>query len=159
MSNPTKVKGLREMGLDQPNYSIKSNKWCNPLFYKDNKQDQSMRQMTKSIALIPWIFTSSGTAKNRKDTMKWPDIIQDYENWLFMFHLSSLLNDIKERKKYWLLQPEIAESEATPLFYVLCGYGRSINNKDASQSTLSACNHNEGSINQHSLVWNFPINK
>jgi hypothetical protein len=30
-----------------------------------------------------------------RNTMTWPGITQDIENWLFMFHLSSMSNDVE----------------------------------------------------------------
>jgi hypothetical protein len=42
----------------------------------------------------------------------------------------------KERKKYGLLPPKIAESDTASLGYGLCGSGGSIYNKDTSQNTL-----------------------
>jgi hypothetical protein len=43
----------------------------------------------------------------------------------------------KERKKYGLLPPKIAESDKQSLGHGLCGSGGSIYNKDTSQNTLS----------------------
>jgi hypothetical protein len=43
----------------------------------------------------------------------------------------------KERKKYGLLPPKIAESDTVSLGHGLCGSGGSIYNKDTSQNTLS----------------------
>jgi hypothetical protein len=43
----------------------------------------------------------------------------------------------KERKKYGLLPPKIAETDAANLGHGLCGSGGSIYNKDTSQNTLS----------------------
>jgi hypothetical protein len=52
------------------------------------------------------------------------------------------------RKKYWLLPPKIAESDTvSSLDHGLCGSGRSIHNKDTSQSILSTCTHNDRSRN------------
>jgi hypothetical protein len=51
----------------------------------------------------------------------------------------------KERKKYGLLPPKIAESDIVSLVHGLCGSGGTIYNKDTSQNTLSACNHNDRS--------------
>jgi hypothetical protein len=42
----------------------------------------------------------------------------------------------KERKKYGLLPPKIAESDTASLGHGLCGSGGSIYNKDTSQNTL-----------------------
>jgi hypothetical protein len=53
----------------------------------------------------------------------------------------------KERKKYGLLPPKIAESDPQSLGYGMCGSGGSIYNKDTSQNTLSACTHNHRSSN------------
>jgi hypothetical protein len=47
--------------------------------------------------------------------MTWPGLTQDVENCLFMFHLSSMSNEKKERKKYGLLPPKIAESDTISL--------------------------------------------
>jgi hypothetical protein len=44
----------------------------------------------------------------------------------------------KERKKYGLLPPKIAESDILSLVHGLCGSGGSIYNKDTSQNTLSS---------------------
>jgi hypothetical protein len=65
----------------------------------------------------------------------------------------------KERKKYGLLQSEIAESDALSLGYGMCGSGRSIHNKDTSQKTLwfYTCNHKDRS--SHWLVWNCQSHK
>jgi hypothetical protein len=43
----------------------------------------------------------------------------------------------KERKKYGLLPPKIAESDNVPLGHDMCGSGGSIYNKDTSQNILS----------------------
>jgi hypothetical protein len=53
----------------------------------------------------------------------------------------------KERKKYRLLPPKIAETDAENLGHGLCGSGGSIYNKDTSQNILSACTHNDRSSN------------
>jgi hypothetical protein len=45
----------------------------------------------------------------------------------------------KERKKYAMLPPKIAESDTVSLPHGMCGSGGSICNKDTSQNTLSAC--------------------
>jgi hypothetical protein len=58
----------------------------------------------------------------------------------------------KERKKYGLLPPKIAESDIASLGHDLCGSGWSIDNKYKSQNTLSACTHNDRSSNQHWLI-------
>jgi hypothetical protein len=47
-----------------------------------------------------------------------------------MFHLLSMSNDKKERKKYGLVSPKIAESDNVSLGHDLCGSGGSIYNKD-----------------------------
>jgi hypothetical protein len=60
----------------------------------------------------------------------------------------------KERKKYGLLPPKIAEFNTESLVYAFCGPGGSIYNKDTNQNTLSACTHNDRSRNQYWLVWN-----
>jgi hypothetical protein len=44
----------------------------------------------------------------------------------------------KQRKKYWLLLPKIADSDTVYLGHGLCGSGGSIYNKDTSQNTLSS---------------------
>jgi hypothetical protein len=44
----------------------------------------------------------------------------------------------KERKKYGLLPPKIAESDLQSLGHGLCGSGGSIYNKDTSQNKLSS---------------------
>jgi hypothetical protein len=54
----------------------------------------------------------------------------------------------KERKKYGLLPPKIAESDIVTLVHGLCGSGGSIYNKDTIQITLSACTHNDRSSNK-----------
>jgi hypothetical protein len=54
----------------------------------------------------------------------------------------------KERKKYGLIPPKIAEFDTVSLGHGLCGSGGSIYNKDTSQNTLSACTHNDRSIHQ-----------
>jgi hypothetical protein len=57
-----KVKGLREKGLAQPHYSIQHIEGYDLLCYKEKIYiPQSLRQTTKSIVLVPGIFTSSGT--------------------------------------------------------------------------------------------------
>jgi hypothetical protein len=43
----------------------------------------------------------------------------------------------KERKKYGLPKPKIAESDAVSLGYDLCGSGVSTQNKDTTKNTLS----------------------
>jgi hypothetical protein len=53
----------------------------------------------------------------------------------------------KERKKYGLLLPKIAEFETVSLGHGLCGSGGSIYNKDTSQNILSDCTHNQRSRN------------
>jgi hypothetical protein len=44
----------------------------------------------------------------------------------------------KERKRYGLLPPKVAESDTASLGHGLCGSGGSIYNKDTIQNTLSA---------------------
>jgi hypothetical protein len=91
-----KEQGLREMGLDQPHYSIQHIEGYDLLSYKEKIYiPQSLRQMSKSTVPVPWIFTSSGTRteKTIRNTMTWPGLTQDVEHWLFMFHLSSMSND------------------------------------------------------------------
>jgi hypothetical protein len=59
-----KEPGLREKGLAQPHYSIQHIEGYDLLCYKYMKKiyiPQSLRQITKSTVLVPWIFTSSGT--------------------------------------------------------------------------------------------------
>jgi hypothetical protein len=51
----------------------------------------------------------------------------------------------KERKKYGLLPAKIAEYDTVSLGHGMCGSGGYIYNKNTSQSTLSACTHNDGS--------------
>jgi hypothetical protein len=43
----------------------------------------------------------------------------------------------KERKKYGMFQPKIAESDIVFMCHGLCGSGGSVYNKDTSQNTLS----------------------
>jgi hypothetical protein len=68
-----KVKGtrLREKGLSQPHYSIQYIEGYDLLCYNNNKEKiyiaQSLRQRSKSTVLVPWIFTSSGTGKDRRE--------------------------------------------------------------------------------------------
>jgi hypothetical protein len=47
-------------------------------------------------------------------------------------------NTEKERKKYGILPPKIAESDIVTLGHGLYGSGESIYNKDISQNTLSS---------------------
>jgi hypothetical protein len=54
----------------------------------------------------------------------------------------------RERKKYGLLPPKIAESDHVSLGHGLCGSGGTIYNKDTSQNALSACTHNDIFSNQ-----------
>jgi hypothetical protein len=57
-----KVKGLREKGLDQPDYSIQHIEGYDLLCYKEDKQDlHSSIIETEITVLVPSIFTSSGT--------------------------------------------------------------------------------------------------
>jgi hypothetical protein len=86
--------------------------------------------------------------------MTWPGLTQDVEHGLFMFHLSSMSNDKEgaKYKKYGLLPPKTAESDTVALGHGLCGSGGSIYNKEMIKNTLSACNHNDRSRNQHWLV-------
>jgi predicted component of type VI protein secretion system len=51
----------------------------------------------------------------------------------------------KEHKKCELLPTKIADSHIASLGHGLCGSVRSIYNKNISQNTISACNHNDGS--------------
>jgi hypothetical protein len=59
----------------------------------------------------------------------------------------------KERKKYGMLPPKIAESDHHSLGHGICGSGGLIYNKDINQYTLSACTHNDRS--SHWSVWNY----
>jgi hypothetical protein len=50
----------------------------------------------------------------------------------------------KERKKYGLLPPKVAESDPVSLCHGMCGSGGSIHNKDTSQNTFSVlCLHSQ----------------
>jgi hypothetical protein len=77
---------LREKGLAQPHYSIQHIEGYDLFCYKEKIYiPQSLRQATKSTVLVPRIFTSSGTDKNRKEqtirnTMTWPVLTQDVEH-------------------------------------------------------------------------------
>jgi hypothetical protein len=53
----------------------------------------------------------------------------------------------KERKKYGLLSPKIAESGTVSLGHGLCGSGESIYNKDTIKNTLTSYTHNDRSRN------------
>jgi hypothetical protein len=70
--------------------------------------------------------------------MTWPGLTKDFEQSLIMFYLSVCQMTKKERKKYGLLPPKIAESDIVSLRHGLCGSGGSIYNKETSQHTLSA---------------------
>jgi hypothetical protein len=57
----------------------------------------------------------------------------------------------KERKKYDLFPPKIAESNTVSLGHSLCGSCGPLYNKENIQKTLSACTHYDRSSN-HTLV-------
>jgi hypothetical protein len=82
--------------------------------------------------------------------MTWPVLTQDVERLCSTYKICQMKK--KERKKYGLLPPKIAESDTMSLGNGLCGSGGSIYNKDTSQNALSACNHNDGSSNKHWMV-------
>jgi hypothetical protein len=92
-----KVKGLRlrEKGLAQPHYSIQHIEGYDLLCYKEKIYiPQSLRQRE-----LPWYHEyllhpgQTRTEKTIRNTMTWPDLRQDVEHRLLMFHLSSMSND------------------------------------------------------------------
>jgi hypothetical protein len=122
-----KESGSREKSLAQPHYSIQHIEGYNLLCYKDMICIlQSLKQR-----LLSW-----------------------YHEYLLHVgqtcHVCQMTK--KERKKYGLLAPKIAESDILSLGHGLCrsggsmcGLGRWIYNKDTSQNTLSAFTHNDRS--------------
>jgi hypothetical protein len=79
--------------------------------------------------------------------MTWPGLTQDVERLCSTCQVYQMTK--KERKKYGLLPPKIAESYTQSLGHGICGSGGSIYNKETSQNTLSDCTHNDRSRNQH----------
>jgi hypothetical protein len=82
--------------------------------------------------------------------MKWPGLTQDVQHVCLCYTCQVCQMTKKERKKYGLLPPKIAESDTLSLGYGLCGSGGSIYNKTAIQNTLSVCTQNDRS--SHWLV-------
>jgi hypothetical protein len=80
---------LREKGLAQPHYSIQHIEGYDLLCYKDNTQDlHSSVIETKSTVQVPWIFTSSGTDKNRKDFQEYHGMAWSYTRcWTLIVHV------------------------------------------------------------------------
>jgi hypothetical protein len=79
--------------------------------------------------------------------MTWPGLTQDVESLIFLYSTCQICQMTKkdpECKKYGLLPPKIAESDAASLGHGLCRSGGSIYNKDTSQNTLSVlCLHSQ----------------
>jgi hypothetical protein len=70
--------------------------------------------------------------------MTWPGLTQDVEHFCLCSTCQICQMTKKERKKYGLLLPKIAESDTVSLGHGKCGSGGSIYNKDTSQKhTLS----------------------
>jgi hypothetical protein len=68
--------------------------------------------------------------------MTWTGLTQDVERLCSTCQICQMTK--KERKKYGLLPPKIAESDTQSLGHGLCVYGGSIYNKYTSQNTLYA---------------------
>jgi hypothetical protein len=118
---------------------------------------QSLRQVTKSTVLVPWIFLhprQTKTEKNRLSEIPWHGLVLNkmlnIDCLCSTWQVCQMTKKDQKRKKYGLLPPKIAEYDIISLGHGLCGifWDRSIYNNDTSQNTLSACNHNDRSRNQ-----------
>jgi hypothetical protein len=65
----------------------------------------------------------------------WPGLTQDVEHLCSTCQVCQITK--KERKKYGLIPPKIAESDLQSQGHGMCGSGESIYNKDTSQNRLS----------------------
>ena len=106
-----KVPGLREKGLSQPHYSMQNIEGHDLLCYKDKIYiPQSLRQRVLSwyheYLLHPG---QTRTEKTIRNTMTWPGLTQDVERLCSTCPVCQLTK--RERKKYGLLPPKIAESD------------------------------------------------
>jgi Integrase zinc binding domain len=73
--------------------------------------------------------------------MMWPGLTQDVERLCSTCLVCQLTK--RERKKYGLLPPKIAESDPCTPGHGLCRSSGSIYNNDTTQDTLSAGPHNK----------------
>ena len=107
----TRVKELREKGLSQPHYSMQHIEGYDLLCYKDKIYiPQSLRQ--KVLSWYHEYLLHPGqtcTEKTIRNTMTWPGLTQDVERLCSTCQVCQLTK--KERKKYGLLPPKIAESD------------------------------------------------
>jgi hypothetical protein len=109
----TKIKGLREKGLAQPDYSIQHIEGYDLLCYKEKIYfPQLLRQR-----VLSWFHEyllhpgQTRTEKTIRNTMTWPGLTQDVEHCILCSTCQIYQMTKKDRRKYGLLPPKIAESD------------------------------------------------
>jgi hypothetical protein len=121
------------------------------IFFATKKRSTFLNHWDRRQRVLSWYHEyllhpgQTRTEKTIRNNITWPGLTQDVEHWYSTCQVCQMTN--KERKKYGLLPPKIAESDIVSLGHGLCGSGGSIYNKDTSQNTLSACTHNDRSRN------------
>jgi hypothetical protein len=149
-------------------YSIQNTERFEILCYKFNKQQlHSLIIKIENKNTVPVLFfiyfIQDRQEQKRLSDIPWHDMV--FCKILNIHFVSSTFQVCQKTKKEHtskecgLVPPKIAESDIRFLRHGLCRSGWSIYIKDTSQNTLSACTHNDRSINQHRLVWNFKIHK
>jgi hypothetical protein len=143
-----KEQRLKEIGLAQPHFSMQHIEGYDCICYKDNKQDLHSSIMEKSKneycpGTMNIYFIRDRQEQKRSSGIPWHVLVLHKTLNIDCLCSTCQVSQMtkKERKKYGMLPPKIAESDTASLGHGLCGSGGTtpftIRTPDKTHSLLS----------------------